>query len=185
MRTAYGRDHIGEYLAESKPEFAVVMYGTNDSMSLGNLRSVNESSRVFSPASGTPIKASGDGKVVFAGTKGGYGNTVILQHGQRYTTLYAHLLRLAKGLRGGTRVKQGQVIGYVGQSGLATGPHLHYEFRVNGVHKNPLTVELPQAQPIAAEYRDDVTYQTTIDLTNPTDVPLRWGMTALVTIDTE
>lgn len=107
----------------------------------------------YAAASGTPIMASGDGKVVHAGRKGGYGTTVIIQHGQKYTTLYAHLRRLGKGIRRGSRVRQGQVIGYVGKSGLATGPHLHYEFRVNGVHKNPLTVKLPQAKPIAAEYR--------------------------------
>lgn len=97
---------------------------------------------------GTPIKAAGDGKVIFAGTKGGYGRTVILQHGSNRTTLYAHMRSFRRGIRSGTRVKQGQVIGYVGSSGLATGPHLHYEFRVNGVHRNPVTVPLPRAHPI-------------------------------------
>ena len=104
---------------------------------------------------GTPIKATGDGKVVFRGTKGGYGRTVILAHGSRYSTLYAHMSRFAKGLRNGSRVRQGQVIGYVGQSGLATGPHLHYEFRINGVHRNPLTVALPAAAPIDPRYAAD------------------------------
>lgn len=97
---------------------------------------------------GTPIKAAGDGKVTFAGVKGGYGNVVIIQHGQRYTTLYAHLHKFGRGIRVGKRVKQGQTIGTVGSSGLATGPHLHYEFRVNGVHRNPLTVPLPKARGI-------------------------------------
>ncbi len=101
---------------------------------------------------GTPVKATGDGKVLFRGTKGGYGRTVILQHGGRYQTLYAHLSRYARGLRPGKRVRQGQVIGYVGSSGLATGPHLHYEFRVNGVHRNPLTVKLPDAAPLPRKY---------------------------------
>lgn len=97
---------------------------------------------------GTPIKAAGDGKVIFAGVKGGYGNVVIIQHGQSITTLYAHMQKFAKGIRVGTRVEQSQVIGYVGSSGLATGPHLHYEFQVNGAHKNPTTVKLPEAAPV-------------------------------------
>lgn len=105
----------------------------------------------YAAARGTPVKASGDGKVVFAGRKGGYGRTVVLQHGQRYTTLYAHLNGYARGVRSGRHVKQGQTIGYVGSSGLATGPHLHYEFRVNGVHRDPLRVKLPDAQPIAKQ----------------------------------
>lgn len=109
---------------------------------------------------GTPIKATGDGKIVFRGTKGGYGHTVVLQHGSRYSTLYAHMSRFVRGLGTGSRVKQGQVIGYIGQSGLATGPHLHYEFRVNGVHRNPLTVELPAAQPIPKQYRADFENKT-------------------------
>ncbi|HSH29253.1 MAG TPA: peptidoglycan DD-metalloendopeptidase family protein [Thiohalobacter sp.] len=104
---------------------------------------------------GTPIKATGSGKVVFQGTKGGYGRTVILQHGTRYSTLYAHMSRHARGLKTGSRVQQGQVIGYIGKSGLATGPHLHYEFRIDGVHRNPLTVDLPAAEPIEARYRED------------------------------
>lgn len=103
---------------------------------------------------GTPIKAAGDGKVIFRGRKGGYGNTVILQHGGNITTLYAHMSNFRRGVTNGSRVKQGQVIGYVGKTGLATGPHLHYEFRLNGVHRNPLTVKLPDAKPIQAQYRD-------------------------------
>ena len=97
---------------------------------------------------GTPVKATGNGRVIFAGRKGGYGNVVIIQHGKRYSTLYAHLSRFRKGIRKGARVKQGQVIAYVGATGRATGPHLHYEFRVNGVHKNPLSVRLPKAEPL-------------------------------------
>ncbi|MFT7235851.1 MAG: murein DD-endopeptidase MepM/ murein hydrolase activator NlpD, partial [Methylophagaceae bacterium] len=73
-------------------------------------------------------------------------------HIGKYTTLYAHMSRYKKGLRTGQRIKQGQVIGYIGSSGLATGPHLHYEFRVNGVHRNPLTVTLPKAQPLPKKY---------------------------------
>lgn len=99
----------------------------------------------YAAAAGTPIKATGDGKVEFVGVKSGYGRTVILRHGTQYTTLYAHMSSYRKGLRVGAPVKQGQVIGYVGSSGLATAPHLHYEFRINGVHKNPVTVALPRA----------------------------------------
>jgi murein DD-endopeptidase MepM/ murein hydrolase activator NlpD len=101
---------------------------------------------------GTPVRAAGDGKVVYKGWKGGYGRFIVLQHGQRYSTAYGHLSRFAAKLRSGARVHQGQVIGYVGQSGLATGPHLHYEFRINGRHRNPLKVKLPAAKPLQARY---------------------------------
>jgi len=94
---------------------------------------------------GTPVKATGNGKVTFIGRKGGYGKVIFLRHGGRYTTVYGHLSRFAKGLKSGAKVKQGQIIGYVGSTGLATGPHLHYEFRINGVHRNPLTVKLPKS----------------------------------------
>ncbi len=107
----------------------------------------------YAAATGTPIKAAGDGKVIFRGKKGGYGNVVILQHAGKYTTLYGHMSKFRKGVTTGSRVKQGQTIGYVGKSGLATGPHLHYEFRLNGVHRNPLTVKFPDAQPIPAKYK--------------------------------
>jgi murein DD-endopeptidase MepM/ murein hydrolase activator NlpD len=114
----------------------------------------------YAARTGTPIKAAGDGKIIYRGKKGGYGRTVIIQHAQNYTTLYAHLSRYNKQAKRGAKVKQGQVVGYVGQSGLATGPHLHYEFRVNGVHRNPLTVKLPDAEPIAKEYLTDFLLQT-------------------------
>ncbi|MFO8140577.1 MAG: peptidoglycan DD-metalloendopeptidase family protein [Marinobacter sp.] len=97
---------------------------------------------------GTPIKAAGTGRVQFAGWKGGYGRTVVLQHGDNITTLYAHMSRLGKGIKNGTRVKQGDTIGHVGSSGMVTGPHLHYEFRVNGVARNSRTVKLPDAKPV-------------------------------------
>ncbi|MEJ2142936.1 MAG: peptidoglycan DD-metalloendopeptidase family protein, partial [Gammaproteobacteria bacterium] len=109
----------------------------------------------YAAKTGTPVKAAGDGKVAFRGRKGGYGKVVILQHGGRYSTLYAHMSRFKRGVYPGKRVKQGQIIGYVGSTGRATGPHLHYEFRVNGVHRNPLTVRLPDAAPIARQYKDD------------------------------
>jgi murein DD-endopeptidase MepM/ murein hydrolase activator NlpD len=109
----------------------------------------------YAAPTGTPVKATGNGKVTFVGRQGGYGHTVIIQHGDKYTTLYAHLSRYARGLTRNKRVLQGEVIGYVGKSGLASGPHLHYEFRVNGVHRDPLKVALPKAEPIAEEYRQD------------------------------
>ncbi len=108
----------------------------------------------YAAPSGTPIKASGDGKVIFRGTKSGYGKTVILQHGGNITTLYAHMSNYVLKVGVGSRVRQGQTIGYVGKTGLATANHLHYEYRLNGVHRNPRTVALPDADPIDAAYRD-------------------------------
>ncbi|MFP3518269.1 peptidoglycan DD-metalloendopeptidase family protein [Pseudomonas sp. SIMBA_077] len=102
---------------------------------------------------GTPIKATGDGKVLLAGRQGGYGNTVIIQHGNTYRTLYGHMQGFAKGIKTGGSVKQGQVIGFIGTTGLSTGPHLHYEFQVNGVHVDPLGQKLPMADPIAKAER--------------------------------
>ena len=105
----------------------------------------------YAAATGTPIKASGDGKVIWRGTKGGYGRTIIIQHAGIYTTLYAHMSKYNSKVKKGSRVKQGQIIGYIGSSGLATGPHLHYEFRSNGVHKNPLKVKFPNVEPLNKE----------------------------------
>jgi murein DD-endopeptidase MepM/ murein hydrolase activator NlpD len=107
----------------------------------------------FAAPIGTPVHAAGAGKVIVAGQQTGYGNVVMLQHGATYTTVYAHLSRFATGIRPGARVAQGDVIGYVGETGWATGPHLHYEFRVDNVQKNPLTVALPDAQPVPASQR--------------------------------
>ena len=86
---------------------------------------------------------------MLAGRQGGYGNVVIIQHGNNYKTLYGHMQGFAKGVRTGTSVKQGQVIGYIGTTGLSTGPHLHYEFQVNGRHVNPLSIKTAMADPIA------------------------------------
>jgi murein DD-endopeptidase MepM/ murein hydrolase activator NlpD len=102
----------------------------------------------YSAPTGTPVKATGAGLVTFSGQKNGYGNVIELQHGDKYTTLYGHLSRFAEGLRVGEPIKQGEVIGYVGQTGLATGPHLHYEFRVAGEHRDPLSTKLPTAVPL-------------------------------------
>lgn len=96
----------------------------------------------FATRTGTPILTTGNGRVSFAGTKGGYGKTVIINHGDGYSTLYAHMRGYARGIKKGVTVKQGQVIGYVGSTGVSTGPHLHYEFRVRGKHRDPLRVKL-------------------------------------------
>lgn len=105
----------------------------------------------YAAPTGTGVKATADGVVDFVGRQGGYGNVVVLRHQSRYTTWYGHLSGFAKGVSRGTRVSQGQVIGYVGMTGLATGPHLHYEFRINDVHQDPLRVAMPPAPPIAPE----------------------------------
>ena len=101
----------------------------------------------YGAGTGTPIHAAGDARVSFVGWKGGYGRTVVLDHGKGYTTLYAHMSRFGR-YKPGQSIKQGTVIGYVGSSGLATGPHLHYEFRIGGVHRNPLTVTMPPPEPL-------------------------------------
>ncbi|GAB2499064.1 M23 family metallopeptidase [Pseudoxanthomonas sangjuensis] len=101
----------------------------------------------YAARSGTPIMAAGDARVKFVGRQNGYGNVVILDHGRGYTTLYGHMSRFGK-IHAGQRIAQGTVIGYVGMTGLATGPHLHYEFRVNGVHRNPLSITMPPAEPL-------------------------------------
>ncbi len=97
---------------------------------------------------GTPIKATGNGVIQFMGYERGYGNMVKIKHGLEYQTVYAHMSRFKAGLHKSSRVKQGQVIGYVGESGMATGPHVHYEFRIMGTPKNPMTVKLPEGKPL-------------------------------------
>ncbi len=104
--------------------------------------------------SGTPIKAASDGVISFVGRKGGYGNAIILQHAKRYSTRYAHMSRFNRKLHVGSRVKRGDIIGYVGMTGVADGPHLHYEIRIRNRPYNPLTVKLPSAAPIASSVHD-------------------------------
>ena len=114
----------------------------------------------FAAPSGTPIKAAGSGRVVSRGRNGGYGNAVVLAHSNGVTTLYGHMSRFAKGLVVGDRVQQGEVIGFVGMTGLASGPHVHYEYRVNGVHKNPAKVTIAKADPIPASLMADFQAKT-------------------------
>ncbi len=106
----------------------------------------------FAAAMGTPVKVTADGVVSVVGKQGGYGNVIMVNHQGRYTTVYGHLSRFALGLHKGQHVAQGEVIGYVGMTGLATGPHLHYEFRVNGRQQDPLHIALPDAKPIDSSY---------------------------------
>lgn len=103
----------------------------------------------YAAPKGTPIHAAGDGRITFRGRERGYGNVVIIKHDRHYSTIYAHMSRFAA-IRVGQHVDQGQTIGYVGMTGLATGPHLHYEFRVDGTARNPLTVTLPKPEPLPA-----------------------------------
>lgn len=102
----------------------------------------------FAAPSGTPIMASSDGRVNFVGNQKGYGKTIIIQHKDKYSTLYAHLKGFSSGLAKGQRIRQGQIIGYVGMTGWATGPHLHYEIRVNNVPHDPMQIALPAVQPL-------------------------------------
>lgn len=131
----------------------------------------------YAASTGTPIKTTGDGKVIFRGVKGGYGRVVIVQHGQQYSSLYAHMSKYGH-YKVGSRVKQGQTVGYVGKSGLATGPHLHYELRINGVHRNPLTAKFPAAKPIDKALLAQFKQQTTPllsqlgNITSPTQLAL-------------
>ncbi|MBP6514863.1 MAG: M23 family metallopeptidase, partial [Steroidobacteraceae bacterium] len=114
----------------------------------------------FAAPIGTPVKAAADGRVQLRGVQGGYGNVVILAHSGGVTTLYGHLSRFANGLRNGDRVKQGQLIGYIGMTGLSTGPHLHYEYRVNGVHRDPSRIKHTPAEPIPARLKTDFLEKT-------------------------
>ncbi len=108
----------------------------------------------YAASRGTPVRTTGDGTVVFADKKGGYGNLVEIKHTEDYSTRYAHLNKFHSKIKVGKKVKQSETIGYVGRTGTATGDHLHYEFRVNGKHTNPLTVKLPNAKPIHENDKD-------------------------------
>jgi murein DD-endopeptidase MepM/ murein hydrolase activator NlpD len=107
----------------------------------------------YAAPTGTKIKAVADAVVDFVGQQNGYGNFVVLKHSGKYSTAYGHMSAFAKGLHKGEKISQGEVIGYVGSTGWATGPHLHFEFRIAGVAVNPLTANIPRAFPITAQYR--------------------------------
>lgn len=107
----------------------------------------------YAAPTGAPIRAIADAVVSFSGTQGGYGKLIVLNHQGPYSSAYGHLSRFGKGIRRGARVSQGEIIGYVGSTGMATGPHLHYEFRVAGVQKDPLALKLPTAYPLDSRYK--------------------------------
>lgn len=112
---------------------------------------------------GTPIHATSDGRIIFRGREGGYGKAIFIQNGRNYSTVFAHMSRFNPKFHVGSHVTEGQVIGYVGQTGLATGPHLHYEFHINGIPKNPMTVKLPDAESIPKkELKTYLAYAKTI-----------------------
>jgi murein DD-endopeptidase MepM/ murein hydrolase activator NlpD len=115
----------------------------------------------FAAPTGTRVKATADGAVALVGKQSGYGNVVMINHQGRFTTVYGHLSAFAKGLRQGQRVSQGEVVGYVGMTGLATGPHLHYEFRIDGQQRDPLRVALPDASPVGSA--DKAAFQSVAD----------------------
>ena len=114
----------------------------------------------YAAPNGTPVFASGDGKVIKASRTKANGKFIVLSHGEQFVTKYLHLSNFANKIKKGKRVKQGQTIGYVGSTGYATGPHLHYEFLVNGVHRNPRTVQLPKAASIPPNQIEDFLYET-------------------------
>jgi len=109
----------------------------------------------YAAPTGTPVVTIGDGRVVYAGWKGGLGRYVEIRHNNVYTSCYGHLSRFAKGIRRGARVRQGQVIGYVGATGLATGPHLDFRVKRFGSYVNPLTVDYPRAEPLPEDKKDE------------------------------
>ena len=132
----------------------------------------------YAAPEGTGVRTTSDGVIEFAGRKGGYGNAIIVRHNGRYSTLYGHLRGFARGIHRGKRVEQGDIIGYVGHTGWATGPHLHYEFRIAGVARNPLAVSLPAALPVPARDLPDFRRYAAplvaqLDLLSATAVALR------------
>ena len=135
---------VAELAAQMAPDVSVQPVGGTEEGGLGT---------DYGAAHGTPVYAVADGTVSAAGRDGGYGNVVMIRHHSGYSSRYAHLSRFGANVRPGTRVKQNQVIGYVGATGLATGPHLHYELRMNGRAVDSRKVKLPGAPPMPAEYR--------------------------------
>lgn len=125
----------------------------------------------FAAPKGTRVLSAAEGAVIFAGWKNGYGNTVEIKHGGAITTLYGHLSAIASNVRSGARVRQGEVVGYVGATGWATGPHLHYEFKISGMHQNPMRVALPKATPVSPALRPE--FDRTAQLSSETVAVVR------------
>ncbi len=118
----------------------------------------------YAAPSGTPVYAAGDGRIRFRGVRGGYGNLLEIEHGSGIVTVYGHLSRFATNARSGARVHQGQTVAFVGMTGLATGPHLHYEYRLNGRYLDPQRVKLPDSTPIAPAWQADFARQSALRL---------------------
>lgn len=146
--TAEGRS-VRKAFLRSPLEFSRISSGFSSARYHPVLREIRAHKGIdYAAPVGTRVKATGDGVIDFSGTQGGYGKVVMIRHSGNRMTVYGHLSGFAPGIRKGARVSQGDVIGYVGATGLATGPHLHYEFRVAGAHTNPLTIALPNAPPL-------------------------------------
>jgi murein DD-endopeptidase MepM/ murein hydrolase activator NlpD len=159
MRYVNDQGHIGYYNAKGQSltrsflRDPVKYTRISSPFSLHRLHPVFGGSRPHSGVDlaakrGSPVWATSTGKVLFAGTKGGYGKAIIIKHGPRVTTLYAHLDRIGSGIKKGVLVSAKQVIGYVGSTGVATGPHLHYEFRIDNQPKDPMAIDLPRSKPL-------------------------------------
>jgi murein DD-endopeptidase MepM/ murein hydrolase activator NlpD len=147
--TEDGRNVRKEFL-RSPLEFSRITSGFSNARYHPVLRETRAHRGIdYGAPTGTRVRTTGDGTIEFAGTQGGYGKVVMVRHSGGRTTVYGHISGFAPGIRNGVRVAQGDVIGLVGATGVATGPHLHYEFRVAGVHRNPLTIALPEAAPIS------------------------------------
>lgn len=146
--------NVQKAFLRSPIEYSRVSSGFSSSRSHPVLNTIRAHKGVdFAAPIGTPIKATADGVIAFAGRENGYGNVIKMEHQGRYSTVFGHLSRFANGLRTGQRVKQGSIIGYVGMTGLTSGPHLHYEFKIDGQQRNPMSVALPSAQPVSGAYK--------------------------------
>jgi murein DD-endopeptidase MepM/ murein hydrolase activator NlpD len=151
--TLAGRDNRKAFL-RSPLEFSRISSGFTEERyhPISNTWTAHKGVDYVAPI-GTNIKATADGVVDFVGVQSGYGNVVILRHHNKYTTLYAHMAEFAADLKVGTRVQQGEVIGTVGMTGFTTGPHLHFEFRIDDVHYDPESVAMPTALPLSPEIK--------------------------------
>jgi murein DD-endopeptidase MepM/ murein hydrolase activator NlpD len=163
FRTADGRedyfDQDGESLRRAFLRAPLEFRRISSAFSTGRFHPVLKVTRPhngidYAAAAGTPVRAVGDGVIGRAGWGGGYGNLVEIRHQRGYTSRYAHLQRFANGIRGGARVRQGDIIGYVGATGLATGPHLHYEFHENGRPVNPNSIRYITGEPVSRGQRE-------------------------------
>lgn len=130
----------------------------------------------FAAATGTPVRTTGNGVVIERARQSTYGNTILIRHSNGWTTRYAHMNRFATGISVGSRVDQGDIIGYVGMTGLATGPHLHYEMRIRGTAEDPLAIELPAGDPVPADQWDEWEAQSRTRLSLLDRVPLPWDV---------